>query len=154
MQYSLEGSGLNLLLFISLAGSLLREKQRGFPASCISLALPCSLIYLGHKDSFPALALCCPLAPSKSTKRSIVFPYFLFFILFSQRLSNWRIWEEVEQMSPYSSLRKAVWHTSSPTEKLRRDAGWPGFAVDTPFLQWVAPNPRRTEAEAIVAKGY
>lgn len=130
-----------------------RNKEASLPLA-LALPLPCSLIYLGHKDSFPALALCCPLAPSKSTKRSIVFPSLLFFILFNQRLSNWRIWEEVEQMPPYSSLRKAVWHTSSPTEKLRRDAGWPGFAVDTPLLQWVAPNPRRTEAEAIVAKGY
>lgn len=79
MQYSLEHSGLNLLLFISLPGSLLREKQRGFPASRISLLFPCSFIYLGHKDSFPALALCFPLLQSKSTKKSVGFPFILPF---------------------------------------------------------------------------
>lgn len=78
MQYSLEYSVLNMLSFISLAGSLLREKQGGFPASCVSL-LPCSLICLDHKDSFPALALCCPLSQSKSTKGSVRFPVILRF---------------------------------------------------------------------------
>lgn len=59
--------------------SLLREKQRGFPVSCTSLLLPRLLIFLGHKDSFPALALGCPLSPSKSTKRSVSFPVILPF---------------------------------------------------------------------------
>ena len=79
MQFPRKHTGLNLLLFVILAGGLLREKQRGFPATGISLLLPCSLIYLGHKDSFPALVLYCPLSLSKSTiKVCQLFRYFAF----------------------------------------------------------------------------
>lgn len=123
MQYSPEHSGLNLLLLIRLAGSLLRKKQRGFTASCISFLLPCSLVYHGHKGSFPALALCCPLSLSKSTERSVWFSVILPFpsLLFplhsiqpeTVKLEDLR---RLKQMPPYSFLHKAIWHISSPAE--------------------------------------
>lgn len=108
------------------------EKQRRFPASCISLLLPCSLIYLGHKDSFPALALCCPLSLSKSTERSVWFPVILpfpsLFPLYPIQPKTVKFWEDWNKCLHILSFIKQY---GTSAALLKTDSVLPGFAFSS-----------------------